>query len=96
MCSLAVECIRSRLICISTAVIPSLVLLGILRLTLCLICLALLPAACCCCSSARCDHRLYGYNPVLLVVDMRLGEIAKIGFEENLALLWYLFWSSVC
>jgi hypothetical protein len=43
--SSAVECIRSRLICISSAVIPSLVLLGILRLTLCLILLALLPAA---------------------------------------------------
>ncbi len=43
--STAVECIRSCLICISTAVIPSLVLLGILRLTLCLIRLALLPAA---------------------------------------------------
>ncbi len=43
--SSVVECIRSRLICISTAVIPSLVLLKILRLTLCLIHLALLPAA---------------------------------------------------
>ena len=44
--SSAVECILSRLICISTVVIPTLVLLGILRLTLCLIVrLALLPAA---------------------------------------------------
>jgi hypothetical protein len=43
--SAAVECIWSHLICISTAVIPSLFLLGILRLTLCLIRLALLLAA---------------------------------------------------
>ena len=43
--SSAVECIWSRLIYISTTVIPSFVLLGILRLTLCLIRLALLPAA---------------------------------------------------
>jgi hypothetical protein len=39
------ECIRSCLICASTAVIPSLVLLGVLRLTLCLMRLALPPAA---------------------------------------------------
>jgi len=27
---------------------------------------------------------------------MRLGDIAKVDFEEELALLWYLFWSCVC
>jgi hypothetical protein len=41
----AVEGILSCLICISTAVIPSLVLLGLFRLTLCLICLAQPPPA---------------------------------------------------
>ena len=39
------EVLLSRQICISTAVMPSLVLLGCLRLTLCLIRLARLPAA---------------------------------------------------
>ena len=92
--SSAVECIWSHLICISTTVIPSLVLLGILRLTLCLIpCLALLPAAAVLWPAVI---AAYGYNPVLLVFDMRLGEIAEVDFEEELALLWYLFWSCVC
>ena len=40
--------ILSRQICISIAVMPSLVLLGSLRLTLCLIRLARLPAAAVC------------------------------------------------
>jgi hypothetical protein len=41
----AVRCMQSRWICLSTAVIPSLDLLESLRLTLCLMRLALPPAA---------------------------------------------------
>jgi hypothetical protein len=50
-----VECIWSRLICVSTAVIPSFCLLGVLRLTLCWIHLARLPAA------AFCENIRDGY-----------------------------------
>ena len=42
---LAEMCIQSRWICISTAMMPSLVLLGSFRLTLCLMRLAWPPAA---------------------------------------------------
>ena len=77
-----VEYIRSRLICISTAMMPIFFLLGVLRLTLSLICLALLPAA----------AGLYSNYPVLLGFDMRPVEIAKVDLEKKLALLWYLLW----
>ena len=43
--SFAARCMQSRQICLSTAVMPSLDLLGRLRLTLCLMRLARLPAA---------------------------------------------------
>jgi hypothetical protein len=43
--SFAARCMQSRRICLSTAVIPSLDLLGSLRLTLCLMRLARLPDA---------------------------------------------------
>jgi hypothetical protein len=43
--SFAARCMQSRQICLSTAVMPSLDLLGSMRLTLCLMRLARLPAA---------------------------------------------------
>ena len=38
-------------------------------------------AACCCGSQARCNCSLEGYDPVLLIFYVGLGEIAKVYFK---------------
>ena len=47
-------------------------------------------AACCCGLLARCNHRLEGYDPVLLMFDLGLGELAKIYLKKEFAFLGYL------
>ena len=53
------------------------------------------PSACSCSPPACCNCRLYGDYPVLLGVDMRLVEVAKVDLKEKLALLWHFLWGRV-
>ncbi len=51
---------------------------------------ALGSAACCCKALARCNHRLEGYDPVLLIFNVGLGKLAKIYLKKELTFLGYL------
>jgi hypothetical protein len=53
-------------------------------------------AACRCGSPARCNRRLEGYDPVLLIFYVRLGEFAKVYFKKKLAFLGYILRARFC
>jgi hypothetical protein len=48
-------------------------------------------AACSCGTMSRCNSRLDGYNPVLLVLNVGFCEISKIYFKLKLAFLGDIF-----
>ena len=53
-------------------------------------------AACCCRALARCNCRLEGYDPVLLIFDVGLGKLAKIYLKKEFTFLGYLFRGCFC
>ncbi len=48
-----------------------------------------------CCLPSCCNSCLKGYDPVLLIFDMGLGELAEIHLKQKLAFLGYLLWWSI-
>jgi hypothetical protein len=49
-------------------------------------------AACCCRVLARCNCRMEGYDPVLLIFDVGLGKLAKMYLKKEFIFLGYLLW----
>ena len=53
-------------------------------------------AACHCGSLARCNCHLEGYDPVLLIFYVRLGEFTEVYFKKKLAFLGYILRGRFC
>jgi hypothetical protein len=53
-------------------------------------------AACRCGSPASCNCRLEGYDPVLMIFYVGLGELAKVYFKKTLAFLGYILRVRFC
>jgi hypothetical protein len=53
-------------------------------------------AACRCGLPARCNCRLEGYDPVLLIFYVGLGEFAEVYFKKKLAFLGYILRGHFC
>ena len=53
-------------------------------------------AACRCGSLTRCNCRLEGYDPVLLIFNVGLGKFSKVYFKQELAFLWYILRGHFC
>ncbi len=45
---------------------------------------------------ARCNHRLEGYDPILLIFDVGCGKLAKIYLKKELTFLGYLLRGCLC